>query len=397
MVESFFLIDKTILIARSMVEEAINLTPDKKVLIVFNYPLGENLAEEIGRVCDSKKSRKIVFFPRDLEREVALACQRSEKPIQNYFSKLKKVNDWAEAIFLIRAVKNPEIFQKMPKKRQRLFDQLSHEIIKRRVEGKVPWCLIYWPTEYEAKKENLDYETYFNLFWQACNQPWLEIKKAQQKLIKKLNRGKILQIEANQNDGNLKRRTKLKMSIKGMTFINSTIDMNYPGSEVYSAPVLKSVEGQIFYPGEYQRQGKSIKNIFLKFKRGQIKEFSASEGEEFLKEFLNQDEGAKYLGEIAFGTNPGLRRKFFNSLLNEKVGGSIHLAVGHCYENEKDKDGQLVKVNNGNTQNKTSLHWDLSLLMHPQFGGGKVILDGEVIQENGQFLDPKLAILNPKI
>lgn len=383
-------------IARSMVEEAINLGPNKKVLIIFDNPLGKNLALNIGQICDSKKSKEVIFFLRDLEKEVTLACRKSEKPLKNYFSKLKKVNDQADIIFLIRADKNPEIFKKISLSRQEIYEKLQHETNQRRIAGLVPWCLIYWPTEYEAKKESLDYETYFDLFWEACNQPWLEIKKAQKKLIEKLDQGRILEFKINENDPNPKRRTNLKMSIEGMTFVNSTIDLNYPGSEVYSAPVLSSVEGQIFFPGEYQYEGKSIEDIFLNLKKGQIEEFSAIKGKEFLEEILNRGEGAKYLGEVAFGTNPGLKRKFFNTLLNEKVGGSIHLAIGHCYENEKDEDGRLIKVNNGNTQDKTSVHWDLSLLMHPQYGGGKVLLDGKLIQENGQFLDPALAILNPK-
>lgn len=372
-----------------MVTEAMPLAPNKKILINFDSPLGDDLAKNIAQILHQGKPQKIILFPRDLEKEVSLACQESEKPLNNYFSRLKKAHDWAEAVFLIRAKKNPEIFQKIPLQRQKICAEWEHKISQRRVAGRVPWCLIYWPTEYEAKKENLAYERYFDLFWQACNQPWLEVKKSQQKLIEKLNRGKILQIEAF--------RTKLKMNIKGMTFFNSTIDENYPGSEVFSAPLLKSVEGQILFPGEHQREGKSIKNIFLKFEKGRIKEFSASKGEKFLKEFLNRGKGARYLGEVAFGTNPGLKKRFFNPLLNEKVGGSIHLAIGHCYEIEKDNDGQLVKVNNGNTQDKTSVHWDLSLLMHHRYGGGKVILDGEIIQKEGQFLDPELAILNPKI
>lgn len=379
--------EKTRFIAQSMVTEAMPLAPNKKILINFDSPLGDDLAKNIVQILHQLKPQKIILFPRNLEKEVSLACQESEKPLNNYFSRLKKAHDWAEAVFLVRAKKNPEIFQKIPHKRQKIYDDWQHKISWRRVMGKVPWCLIYWPTEYEAKKENLAYETYFDLFWQACNQPWLEIKKSQKKLAEKLNQGRILQIEAH--------RTQLKMSIKGMTFFNSTIDENYPGSEVFSAPVLKSVEGQIFYPGEYQREGKLMKNIFLKFEKGRIKEFSAASGEKFLGEFLSRGKGARYLGEIAFGTNPGLKKRFFNPLLNEKVGGSIHLAIGHCYEIEKDNGGRSVKVNNGNTQDKTSIHWDLSLLMHPQYGGGKVILDGEIIQKNGHFLDPELKVLNP--
>ncbi len=194
------------------------------------------------------------------------------------------------------------------------------------------------------------------------------------------------------------------MSIDGMTFCNSTIDLNYPGSEVFSAPVLHSVNGQIYAEGEYLKDGYLIKNIFLKIENGRIVEAHADSGNEELQAILNRDDqkpgfGSRFFGEVALGTNPGLTRRFFNSLLNEKVGGSFHMAIGHCYS-YNEYDGQPVKVNNGNTEDKTSLHWDLTILMHRKpdgSGGGRVIVDGEIIQLDGKFLDPDLAILNPKL
>ncbi|MCX6725853.1 MAG: aminopeptidase [Candidatus Shapirobacteria bacterium] len=383
-------------IGRSMVEDSLHLKDNQKILVIYE-PLGKPLADEIKNYCrDFKNPAKINLFKRNLEDEVAIACQDSDEGLEKYFARLKDLNDEADAVFLIRADKNPEIFNKIPKKRQELFESLSHQTNKRRIEGTVPWCLIYWPTPYEAKKEKLKYEDYFQEFIESCKQPWEKIAKAQEKLVKILDQGKILEFKVDEENRDPKKRTNLKMNIEGMSFLGTTIEANYPGSEVYSAPVLDSAEGQVYLTGEYLYEGKMFKNIYLLFNQGKVVGYSADKGEPFLKEIFERTEANRYLGEIAFGTNPGLEKKYFSALLNEKVGGSFHFALGHCYDNVQNQDGNLVKVNNGNTQDKTSLHWDLSSLMHQKYGGGQVILDGKVIQENGRFLDSDLGILNLK-
>lgn len=383
-------------IGRSMVEDSLHLKDNQKILIIYE-PLGKPLANEIKNYCrDFKKPAKINLFKRNLEDEVAIASQDSDEGLKKYFARLKDLNDEADAIFLIRADNNPEIFNKIPGKRQELFGKLSHQVNKRRIEGTVPWCLIYWPTPYEAKKEKEKYEDYFQEFIKACEQPWGEIAKAQEKLVKILDQGKILEFKVDENNNDPKRRTHLKMNIEGMSFLNTTIEANYPGSEVYSAPVLNSTEGQVYLSGEYLYEGKIFKNVYLLFNQGKVVGYSADKNEALLKEIFERTPANCYVGEIALGTNPGLLKKYFSALLDEKVGGSFHFALGHCYDNVQDQNGNLIKINNGNTQSKTSLHWDLSLLMHQKYGGGQVILDGKVIQKNGEFLDPELSILNPK-
>jgi len=381
-------------IAQAMVEISLKVQPGEKVLILYD-PMGKQLVEEISKRCRERKT-KLTFFERDIEYEVNLAMASSLAGLEDYFLKQKELIENSDAVFLIRGYENPEIFSKISPERDKIYSEKWNEAHKKRFDGSIRWSLICLPTRYEAKIEGIEYSHYFNEFFEACNQPWEKIKKAQVKLVEKLNKGKKLELIVNPNDPDNRKRTDLVMSIEGMTFINSTIDMNFPGSEVYSAPVLNSVNGQLYVPGKYLYDGKLMKDIYLKVKGGKIIEAFAKRGNKHLQEILSQGEGARYFGEVAFGTNPGLTRRFFNDLLNEKVGGSFHMAAGHCFE-DKRFEGIKVNVNNGNTSDKTPVHWDLTLLMHPQFGGGKVILDGEVIQENGKFLDPELAILNPKI
>lgn len=196
---------------------------------------------------------------------------------------------------------------------------------------------------------------------------------------------------ANAYDPDFGKRTHLEMSIEGMTFYNSTIGANFPGSEVFSAPVKTSVNGQLFGGGPYIYGGHVMKDVFMRFVNGRIVEAEAGFGNEGLQEILSQGVGARFLGEIAFGTNPALRRRgdYTNGLLNEKRAGTVHVAVGSCYKNREYK-GKLVNVDNGN--HDTGVHWDLTISMQ---NNGFIILDGEVISRNGRFLDKRLAILNP--
>lgn len=382
-------------IARSIVEEATKIKKGQKVLIWFE-PLGTPLVEELKKQCQVKGA-EVKLFKDDLEKDTKIIPTLTPEKIKHYLDEEEALVHEAEVIIRVAGAEDPEALKSLPVHLLTVYKERALQIYQQSVKEKDIRTLFYWPTVYEAEREKLSYDEYFRIVVNSCDQPWEEIKKAQEKLVEKLNQGENLELLANTDDPEPKKRTHVRMSIEGMTFCNSTIKKNYPGSEVFSAPVLESVNGQIFAPGEYLLNFKLMKNLFFVIKKGKIVEAYAEEGDEGLQEILSEGAGARYFGEIGFGTNPGLTRDFFNPLLNEKVCGSFHLAIGHCYEFTKH-EGRSVKVNNGNTKDKTPIHWDLTILMHRRAngkGGGKVVLDGEVIQEDGRFCDPALAILNP--
>lgn len=244
------------------------------------------------------------------------------------------------------------------------------------------------PTEHDAKMDGMEYDDYMRLFFEACDQPWVEICKAQELLKEKLDAGKTLHIT--NNDG-----TDLTLDIEGFTFINSGADANIPGSELFSAPKRDGVNGKIVAKGSF-RYGNfpMIKDITLFFENGRIIEASAEEGGGTLAQILKTDDGSQYLGEIAFGTNPHLRKHSVNPLLVEKIAGSFHVAAGHAYKMKEDK-GKPVNIYNGN---ESGVHWDIATLLKGK--NGKVELDGQLIQDNGLWvgeneeMNKKLAVLN---
>jgi len=385
--------------ARAIVEDAAKVGEGEKVLLWFDIP-GVQLVQEMELACLARGA-EVRFFMRKYESDAEAIAHLNKEEIREMFDAEEELINWADNVLIVRNPDNPLAFENVPVEKAEVYQNRYSQVHQRRISGEVKWTLFYWPTQFEAEKEGMPYREYFKVYMEACDQPWVEIYKAQEVLKEMLDNGKELVLIANEDDPNPKKRTRVKMSIAGMTFANSTIDANYPGSEVFSAPKLDSVEGQIFAEGEYMYDGYLMENIYLKIEHGMIVEAYAEKGNDYLQAILDRNNGeegfgSRFFGEVALGTNPGLTRRFFNALLNEKVGGSFHMAIGHCYD-FTEYMGIPVVADNGNTDEHTSVHWDLTILMHRRpdgKGGGKVLLDGEVIQEDGFFLDSRLVILN---
>ena len=379
-------------LAEVLITKSIVIEDADRLLLWFDEPA----KPLIKRIYELVVERwvEVSFFERDLGVDAQLIPGMSEVQIFEYFEEQRKLVQAASKMLIVRGSKNPEVIAQLPEDEAQIYNVAYDWVHREAVNTFKGRTLMYWPTEYEAEKQQISQEDYLRLVLKASNQPWDEISLAQAKLVTMLNHGEKLRFVANENQHDSEKKTEVSMSIKGMSFCNSTIHRNFPGSEVFSAPVLDSVEGNVFAEGKYLYQGFLMEDIHLKIKHGKIIEAVAEKGERGLQRILASGEGARYFGEVALGTNPGLAKRLFNPLLNEKVGGSFHLAIGHCYELE-NYNGEQVRVNNGNTSEKTPIHWDLTVLMHENVGGGRVELDGKVIQENGVFVDQDLARLNP--
>ncbi len=377
-------------IASDWVNLSANVKPTDHVLIIYDVG-GRQLAKEVARIA-SQKGARVYYHVRELEMDSVLFEYSNKRDIARYYSFLNSQIMQADVVFMIRAAKDPTVMENVSVDRMKEAQRAQQPIYSDYRVNHTNWQLIYWPTKAEAKLEELSFEEYVKLFFNACDQHWDEIKKAQEILTTMLDEGKTLTLIADPNNPNPKKRTHLEVGIEGMTFINSTIDNNYPGSEVFSAPEVDKVNGQFFAAGKRMlgSENKVIEDIFFKVKKGVIVEAKAKTLQEDLDEFLSRDEGAKRFGEIAFGTNPGLRRRLFNGLLNEKVGGSFHITPGKAYE-FTEHDGKPVKVFNGNI---SSIHWDITIPMLPEYGGGEILLDGRSIQKNGKWIIPGLEALN---
>jgi aminopeptidase len=165
--------------------------------------------------------------------------------------------------------------------------------------------------------------------------------------------------------------TDIRLGVAGRTWIPDDGKHNMPGGEIFTGPVEDSVEGEISYDFPAVYAGREVDGVRLRFKAGKVVDASARAGEEYLIKMLDADEGARRLGELGVGTNYGIQRFSKSVLFDEKIGGTIHLAVGRSYE----ETGGV---------NQSAVHWDMVKDLRTD---GEIRLDGKTIQRNGRFLD----------
>jgi aminopeptidase len=375
-------------IATAMVEISADVKPNETVLVFYDAPAA-TLARRLARLASAKGAR-VLYVQRDqaLEAEVAATCSTRDALRSSVLNDL--AIQMSDVVLIARSATDAEAFDAVPHERMQLWNKAREPFLLGYRVNHTRWVLTYWPTPREAEVEGMGYDEWVALYLQACDQPWREIGQAQARLVEMLNAADTLELVANPNDADRARRTHLTMNIGPMRFVNSTIDRNFPGAEVFAAPVRESVEGQLFAAGPYEYDGRRVEDMRFRVERGRIVDAAARVGERELNEILDTDAGARYFGEVALGGNPGLRRRVKNGLLNEKVAGSFHITPGRAYT-FTEYEGQQVVVDNGN---QSAIHWDITVPMLPTYGGGAVRLDGREIQRDGRFLDPALDVLN---
>lgn len=253
-------------------------------------------------------------------------------------------------------------------RRQKSMEPLWAPFSIPRESGGVKWVGVEYPTNALAQEAGMSLSVYEDFLFGAClpdlENPvghWQKVHDEQEELKRFLDTVNILQYEGPQVD--------LTVCVKDRIWINCDGLSNMPDGEIFTAPHEDSSEGWIFfdYPSSYY--GKPVEGVRLEFHQGVVTSFSARRGEENLKAGLETDEGARCLGELSFGTNFGIQVGTRNTLFDEKIGGTIHLALGEAYP----ESGGV---------NKSALHWDLISEMK---NGSRVLADGKLIYENGHF------------
>ena len=248
-----------------------------------------------------------------------------------------------------------------PKKisaRQKVVHPISEYICNER--DKIRRSSVAYPCQALAQEAEMSLTEYENFVYGACLQDWKKIGKHMNKILAKFHKGKSVHLIGEGVD--------LKFNIHGDKAMTDLEGDNVPMGEVFMAPVRESLNGWIKFDYPAIRSGKEVTDIELKFENGKCIEAKASKNEDFLKEMLNTDENASYVGEFGIGMNPKVNRFTKDLLFDEKMGGTIHLALGAAY-----------KENGGG--NDSALHWDIVKDMKK----AKIILDGKVIQDKAKW------------
>ncbi|MBM3618810.1 MAG: hypothetical protein FJX23_09770, partial [Alphaproteobacteria bacterium] len=227
---------------------------------------------------------------------------------------MSRLHDRAEKSILIRSKPTGEVTKIADVEKQKAFTAYGKDFGRKASNVDNFYTLTSVPTPEDAKIDGLEYKQYLRLFFELCDQPWDKVTEAQQKLVEKFDKGKLVQMK--NDDG-----TDLTIDIADFTFDNSVIKKNIPGGEVFSGVKRDGVNGTLVSKGKFAAPtGGIVENMTLKFKDGRIYEAHAEKGEEHLLKALDDDPSgnSRYLGELGIGTNPWLDRHVMNSLLVEK-------------------------------------------------------------------------------
>ncbi len=251
--------------------------------------------------------------------------------------------------------------------------------MERAAKKELRWCGTQYPTLASAQDAEMSLRQYEDFVFAAghLDKPdpvavWRQIEARQQKVVDYLQGKKIVRFQSPNG-------TDLTVNVTGMTWINCCGHENFPDGEVFTGPNLQAddggVNGTVVYSFPAVHHGREVHDIVLRFEKGRVVEARASKNQDFLIQMLDQDEGARRLGEIAIGTNYNIRTYSKNTLFDEKIGGTFHAAVGAGYP-ETGND------------NESGLHWDMVCDLRPgaKHGGGTITVDGKVISKDGKFV-----------
>ncbi|WP_227374745.1 aminopeptidase [Haladaptatus halobius] len=270
----------------------------------------------------------------------------------------------ADAVVHVRAHENASDMSDVDAETHAAYNQAYQPIQEEILASR--WCLTQFPSPGSAQLAEMSTSSYEGFVYGAMNKDWDEQREFQRQMVEILDPADEVRIVSGDT-------TDLTMSISGMKTINDYGEKNLPGGEVFTAPVPDSVEGEVLFDKPLVHQGHIVEDVWLEFEGGDVVDFSAEKNEEVLAGVLDTDEDARRLGELGIGMNRDIDRFSYNMLFDEKMGDTVHLAVGMAYDICVPDDGE---------QNDSAVHVDIIVDMSED---SFIEVDGEIVQQDGTF------------
>lgn len=356
--------------AHTLIHYSLDVKPGD-TLLIQGTPAGAPLIREAYRVALQAGAHPTVRVGLSGLDEIFFAEASSEQ--LSYLSRLAVDEvEFFTTRLSIRAAENTKSLSGVDPQRisqyQATVGPLGRRVMERAAAGELRWCGTLFPTEAHAQDADMSLTDYENFVFNSClldkDDPavaWRGVRDQQQRIADYLMRHDTIHIVAPGTD--------VTYRVAGRTWINSDGKRNFPSGEVFTGPHEDSVEGYVrfSYPAIYN--GREVEDVRLTFQAGKVVEATAGRGEPFLHAMLDTDPGARFLGEVAFGLNYGIQRFTRNILFDEKIGGTMHMALGRSYPDTGGK-------------NDSAIHWDLICDLRE----GEVYADDELCYRNGAFI-----------
>ncbi len=357
-------------LARTLVQYSTKVQPNDFVAI-YGQPAAAPLIREIYREVLQSGARPYPFV--GLEGlDYIFFAEASDDQLTHVSRVYKMVIEEFDALIDIRSLSNTRSLSNIDPARQSLrakaYSDLMKIFMERGASKELRWSITMFPTQAYAQDAEMsltEFEDYvYGTTYADVEDPvaeWHKIHDDQQRYVDWLADKKLVEIKGPNID--------LTLSVEGRTFINADGTHNMPSGEIFTGPVEDSANGWVRFTYPAVLSGREVDGIELHFKKGKVVKASAKKNEDFLIAMLDTDEGSRYLGEFAIGTNQRINRFIKNILFDEKIGGTIHMAVGSGYPETGSK-------------NQSAIHWDMICDMRE---GGQITVDGELFYQSGEI------------
>jgi aminopeptidase len=351
--------------ARLLVDRSLGVQPGWQVMVVATpsaRPLVEELVRQIGRKGAWPLVRLSFVDQEQVPFDSLWGSEAPEDLLATMAPSEARTCEELDAWLLVFGSENTRGGTILSPERRQKLRQASMDFTRRRLTGELPWVGCLYPTEALAQEAGMTLADYAGFVFGACLLDWEAEATRMNRYTERFDAAETVRIVG---DG-----TDLTLSIAGRSGLVDDAHYNMPGGEFFYSPVEDSAEGVVEFsefPAVYQ--GAICEGVRLRFEGGKVVDASASANEAFLIGALDTDEGARRIGELGIGCNPGIQRHTRNTLFDEKIDGTVHLAVG----------AGVPMV--GGT-NHSAVHWDMVKDLRL---GGRIELDGEVVQENGSW------------
>ncbi len=358
-------------LAQVLVNYSVSIRPKDRV-IVTGFPAAEPLLKAVLVEVLKAGGYPMSFVHLPGADELAFR-HASDDQLQHIPEPHRLAYETYDASISLMSSVNTKALTSVPPEKLVLTSKAQQELLKtlleRTAKGEFRWVGTLYPTNAYAQDAEMGLIEYEDFVYNAClpdfDDPvgyWRGVEAKQQKIVDWLAGKDELRVEASDVD--------LRMKIVGRSFINCCGRRNMPDGEIFTGPVEDSVEGHVRFSYPTTFQGRRLDGVHLWFEKGKVVRATADKGEDFLAKTIDTDEGARYVGEFAIGTNKGITRATGNTLFDEKINGSFHMALG-------------AGMPETGSVNQSAIHWDMVCDLTDR---GKIWVDDELVYESGDFV-----------